>query len=101
MENLLQNIAYVVVRVYDIVASGASDEDHLNNLEQVLMAAATVELSVGRLLWLPTTTPLSTNQDRNVQMLMPSANYPCQFVLQLLRCLQKLLLQWNFLIRRQ
>ena len=34
MENLLQNIPYVIVRVDDILVSGASDEDHLNNLEE-------------------------------------------------------------------
>ena len=36
MENLLQNIPYVIVRVDDILVSGACDEDHLNNLEEVL-----------------------------------------------------------------
>ena len=36
MENLLQNIPYVIVRVDDILVSGASDEDHLSNLEEVL-----------------------------------------------------------------
>jgi len=36
MENLLQNIPYVIVRVDDILVSRARDEDHLNNLEEVL-----------------------------------------------------------------
>ena len=36
MENLLQNIPYVIVRVDDILVSGACDEDHSNNLEEVL-----------------------------------------------------------------
>ena len=36
MENLLHNIPYVTVRVDDSLVSGACDEDHLNNLEEVL-----------------------------------------------------------------
>ena len=36
MEILLQNIPYVIVRVDNILVSGASDEDHLNSLEEVL-----------------------------------------------------------------
>lgn len=36
MENLLQNIPYVIVRVDDILVFGTSDESHLNNLEEVL-----------------------------------------------------------------
>ena len=35
MENLLQNIPYVIVLVDDILVSGANDGDHLNNLEGV------------------------------------------------------------------
>ena len=35
MENLLQNISYVIVRVDDILVSGAKDGDHLKNLEEV------------------------------------------------------------------
>ena len=35
MENLLQNIPYVIVRVDDILVSGANDGDHLNNLKEV------------------------------------------------------------------
>ena len=35
MENLLQNIHFVIVRVDDILVSGASDEGHLSNLEEV------------------------------------------------------------------
>ena len=44
MENLLQNIPYVIVRVDDILVSGASDEDHLNNLEEVLKRLASAGL---------------------------------------------------------
>ena len=40
MENLLQNIPYMIVRVDDILVSGASDEDHLSNLEEVLKRLA-------------------------------------------------------------
>ena len=36
MENLLQNIPYVIVWVDDILVSGASDKDYLSNLEEVL-----------------------------------------------------------------
>ena len=36
MENLLRNIPYVIVRVDDIQVSGACEEDHLNNVEEVL-----------------------------------------------------------------
>ena len=35
MGNLLQNISYVIVRVDDILVSGAKDGDHLKNLEEV------------------------------------------------------------------
>ena len=48
-----------------------------------------------------TTTPLCTNQDRNMQMLMHSAGYLYRLALQPHRCLQKLCLQWNFSIQRQ
>ena len=44
MENLLQNLPYVIVRVDDILVSGASDEDHLNNLEEVLKRLANAGL---------------------------------------------------------
>ena len=44
MENLLQNIPYVIIRVDDILVSGASDEDHLNNLEEVLKRLASAGL---------------------------------------------------------
>ena len=44
MENLLQNIPYVIVRVDDILVSGARDEDHLNNLEEVLKRLASAGL---------------------------------------------------------
>lgn len=40
MENLLQNIPYVVVRVDDLLVSGADDEDPLRNLEEVLKGLA-------------------------------------------------------------
>ena len=36
MENLLQGILFVVVRVDDILVSGSNDEEHLANLEEVL-----------------------------------------------------------------
>lgn len=36
MDNLLQGIPFVVVRVDDILVSGSSDEEHLANLEEVL-----------------------------------------------------------------
>jgi len=36
MENLLQGIAHVVLRVDDILVSGKDDPDHLANLEEVL-----------------------------------------------------------------
>jgi ribosome-interacting GTPase 1 len=36
MENLLQGISFVVVRVDDILVSGSNDEEHLANLEEVL-----------------------------------------------------------------
>ena len=36
MENLLQGIPYVTVRVDDILVLGANDEEHITNLEEVL-----------------------------------------------------------------
>ena len=36
MENLQENMPYVIVRVDDILVSGAIDEDCLSNLEEVL-----------------------------------------------------------------
>lgn len=48
MENLLQNISYVIVRVDDILVSGADDEDHLNNLEEVLKRFAEAGLRFKR-----------------------------------------------------
>ena len=36
MENVLQGIPFVVVRVGDILVSGSNDEEHLANLEEVL-----------------------------------------------------------------
>ena len=36
IENLLQGIPFVVVRVDDILVSGSNDEEHLANLEEVL-----------------------------------------------------------------
>ena len=44
MENLLQNIPRVIVRVDDILVSGACDEDHLNNLEEVFKRLASAGL---------------------------------------------------------
>ena len=44
MENLLENIPYVIVRVDDILVSGACDEDQLNNLEVVLTRLASAGL---------------------------------------------------------
>jgi len=44
MEYLLQNIPYVIVRVDDILVSGASDEDQLNNVEEVLKRLASAGL---------------------------------------------------------
>ena len=41
-ENLLQNIPYVIVQVDDILVSGASDEDHLSHLEELLKGLASV-----------------------------------------------------------
>ncbi len=36
MENLLQGIPFVVVRVDDILVSGSNDEEHLVNLDKVI-----------------------------------------------------------------
>ena len=44
MKYLLQNIPYVIVRVDDIIVPGASDEDHLNNLEEVWKRLASAGL---------------------------------------------------------
>ena len=35
MENLLQNMPYVIVGVDDILVSGTNNGDHLKNLEEV------------------------------------------------------------------
>ena len=50
MENLLQNISYVIVQVDDILVSGAKDEDHLKNLEEVFkrLAKAGLRLKKGK-----------------------------------------------------
>ena len=50
MENLLQNISYVIVRVDDILVSGANDGDHLNNLEEIFkrLAKAGLRLKKGK-----------------------------------------------------
>ena len=50
MENLLYNIPYVIVRVGDILVSGANDNDHLRNLEEVLkrLAKAGLRLKKGK-----------------------------------------------------
>ena len=44
MENLLQNIPYVIIEVDDILVSGASDKDHLSNVEDVLKRLASAGL---------------------------------------------------------
>ena len=36
VENLLQGIPFVIVRLDDILVSGANDEEHIANLEEVL-----------------------------------------------------------------
>ena len=50
MKNLLQNIPCVIVRVDDILVSGANDNDHLRNLEEVLtrLAEAGLRLKKGK-----------------------------------------------------
>ena len=50
MENLLQNIPYVIVRVDDILVSGANDGDHLKNLQEVFkrLAKARLQLKKGK-----------------------------------------------------
>ena len=44
MENLPQNIHYVIIQVDDILVSGASDKDHLSNVEDVLKRLASAGL---------------------------------------------------------
>ena len=44
MGNLLRNIPHVIFRVDDILVSGACDEDHLKNLEEVLKRLASAGL---------------------------------------------------------
>ena len=44
MENLLQGIPHVVVRVDDILVSGKNDPDHLANLETVLSRLSNAKL---------------------------------------------------------
>ena len=46
MENLLQGIPHVVVRVDDILVSGKDDPDHLANLEAVLSGLSTAGLKL-------------------------------------------------------
>ena len=46
MENLLQGIPHVVVRVDDILVSGKDDPDHLANLEAVLSRLSTAGLKL-------------------------------------------------------
>ncbi|XP_068739595.1 uncharacterized protein [Montipora capricornis] len=50
MENLLQNIPHVIVRVDDILVSGANDDAHLRNLEEILkrLAEAGLRLKKGK-----------------------------------------------------
>ena len=40
MENLLQNIPYLIVQVDDILVSGTNNGDHLKNLEEVFKCLA-------------------------------------------------------------
>ena len=40
MENLFQNIPYVIVQVDDILVSGTNNGDHLKNLEEVFKCLA-------------------------------------------------------------
>ena len=44
MENLLQGIPHVVLRVDDILVSGKDDPDHLANLKAVLSRLSTAGL---------------------------------------------------------
>ncbi len=46
IENLLQGIPFVVVRVDDILVSGSNDEEHLANLEEVLRRLSEAGLGV-------------------------------------------------------
>ena len=48
MENLLQGIPFVVVRVDDILVSGSNDEEHLANLEEVLKRLSEAGLRLKR-----------------------------------------------------
>ena len=48
MENLLQGIPFVVVRVDDILVSGSNDEEHLANLEEVLKGLSEAGLRLNR-----------------------------------------------------
>ena len=56
MENPLRNIPYVIFRVDDILVSsdGACDEDHLNNLEEVLKRLASTYLGSVTMCWIIT-----------------------------------------------
>ena len=46
MENLLQGIPHVVVRIGDILVTGKDDVDHLANLEMVLSRISTAGLKL-------------------------------------------------------
>ena len=48
MENLLQGIPFVVVRVDDILVSSSNDEEHLANLEEVLKRLSEAGLRLKR-----------------------------------------------------
>ena len=54
MENLLQNISYVIIQVDDILVSGANDGYHLKNLEEVFkhLAKAGLRLKKGKCLFM-------------------------------------------------
>ena len=43
MENLLQGIPFVIVRVDDILVSGTNDEEHIANLEEILKRLSNAE----------------------------------------------------------
>ena len=48
MENLLQGIPHVVVRLDDILVSGKNDLDHLKNLEKVLQKLSSARVKLRR-----------------------------------------------------
>ena len=48
MENLLQGIPFMVVRVDDVLVSGKNDAEHLNNLEEVFRRLADANLRLNK-----------------------------------------------------